>query len=97
MVQIQSEGATALYHADRVGMEEITRKLYLFSASGLRERVAGIVRPMSRGGDMLQLEDGTWWLVDAVIEDFTRSGWASVRATLQVRAADFSASDWWKG
>ncbi|MDR0339548.1 MAG: hypothetical protein LBH65_04655 [Desulfovibrio sp.] len=92
--QMQSEGPGALYHADRVGMEEVGRKFYLFSTPELEKRVAGIVRPLSRGGDVFQLDDQTWWLVDAVLEDFTRSGWASVRATLQVKPPDFSASEW---
>ncbi|MDR2075658.1 MAG: hypothetical protein LBP61_01810 [Desulfovibrio sp.] len=89
--QIQSEGPTALAHADRVGREEVSRKLYLFSEPG--RRVAGIVRPLARGGDMLQLEDGTWWLVEGVIEDFTLSGWACVRATMQVGGPDFGGGE----
>ena len=100
-VQMQSESPTALFHADRVGMEEVSRKFYLFSAQEPERRVAGIFRPLSRGGDMFQLDDGppgqgTWWLVDAVIEDFTRSGWVCVRATMQVRPPDFTYSDWWR-
>jgi hypothetical protein len=83
-VQMQSEGAEALFHSDRVGMEEENRKFYLFSESAPDRRVAGLVRALSRGGDMLQLEDGSWWLVEAILEDFTLSGWASVRAVLQV-------------
>ena len=93
--QMQSEGATTLYHADRVGMEEVNRKFYLFSTPELDKRIAGIVRPLSRGGDVFQLEDQTWWLVDAILEDFTHAGWASVRATLQVIAPDFSNSEWY--
>jgi hypothetical protein len=92
--QMQTESPTALAHADRVGMEEVSRKFYLFSDSGLETRVAGVVRPLARGGDMLRLEDGTWWLANALIEDFTRSGWACVRATLQVNPPDFSHSEW---
>ena len=92
--QMQSEGPTALYQADRVGMEEVNRKFYLYSGSAINERVAGIVRPLSRGGDILRLEDGTWWLVNAVIEDFTRSGWVCIRATMQVNPPDFSHSEW---
>ena len=85
-VQMQSEGPTALFHTDRVGQEEISRKLYLFSEPDLAQKVGGVVRPLGRGGDLLQLDDGTWWLIDATIEDFSRSGWVCVRATLQVEA-----------
>lgn len=99
-VQVQSEGPTVLYHSDRVGAEEMSRKFYLFSAPQLDARVAGIIRPLSRGGDIFQIDPnekwfvGTWWLVDSIIEDFTQAGWMSVRATLQVNPPDFSASDW---
>lgn len=100
--QAQSEGTTTLYHADRVGSEEIIRKFYLFSKPELNERIAGIIRPLSRGGDMFQIDinekwfAGTWWLVEGTIEDFTLSGWVNIRATLQVNPPDFSASDWSK-
>lgn len=100
--QMQSEGPTTLFHADRVGMEEVNRKFYLFCAPELDKRIAGIVRPLSRGGDVFQLADQTWWLVEAILEDFSRSGgpgrsgWASVRATLQVVPPDFSHSHWWQ-
>jgi len=125
-VQVQSEGPSVLAQVDRVGQEEVSRKFYLFSEPGPSRRVAGIVRPLSRGGDMILLgpeapdpqvadqssgsatEPGAdttpagpgpgvtpgWWLVEAVIEDFSLSGWASVRATLQVKAPDFSYSPW---
>lgn len=110
--QMQPEGGSALFHSGRVGMEEVSRTLYLFSPPEPAVRVAGIVRPLSRNGDMLQLKEGgllgdaggeappakeseTWWLVEAVLEDFSRSGWVSVRATLQVNPPDFTYSGWW--
>jgi hypothetical protein len=144
--QVQSEGPSVLAQVDRVGQEEVSRKLYLFSGPSLSRRVAGIVRPLSRGGDMIQLSGAMaprphqgppapgphnsdhstgsagkadadessaglepvapdmgpglrpgWWLVEATIEDFSHSGWVSVRATLQVNAPDFSNSPWWAG
>lgn len=90
--QMQSESASTLFHTNRIGQEEETRKLYLYSDASMQTKVAGIVRPLSRNGDIIYIPDtngsfdNTWWLVIAVIEDFTRSGWASVRATLQVKA-----------
>ena len=92
-IQVQSEGPSVLEHTDRVGMEEVSRKFYLFSAPDMDKRVAGIVRELSRNGDMIHMEDGTWWLITAIVEDFTRSGWASVRGTLQVSPPDFSFSE----
>lgn len=100
--QMQSEGAATLAHTDRIGSEENDRKFYLYSRPELTERIGGIIRPLSRGGDIFQIATGenwfagTWWLVTATTEDFTRSGWVNVRATLQVNPPDFTYSDWYE-
>jgi hypothetical protein len=83
-VQAQTESPAELFHAGRVNQCGHSRKFYLHSGDCPAAKVQGGFRPLSRNGDMLRLEDGSWWLVDGMIEDFTRSGWACVRATLQV-------------
>lgn len=93
--QVQSEKDDALFHANLTGQNQTVRKMYLYSAPSLAEKPAGIIRPISRGGDMIKRSDGTWWLIVAPIEDFSDVGWMSVRATLQTKEPDFSASDWW--
>lgn len=96
IVQAQSENPSELFHADRVGQENISRKFWLNSVSPASGLVTGIVRPLGRNGDLFQIDPaapwfaGLWWLVDALIEDFSRSGWVSVRATLQVKAPDIT-------
>ena len=80
--QVQSEGDEALFHADRAGDNSIVRKFYLMASPSTRP--AGIVRVDARNGDYLQREDGTWWLVVAVLEDFSfKSGWTCVRGVQQ--------------
>ncbi len=102
MVQMQSHGPTELAHADTLGLEQVERRFYLFSRPEPERRVAGIARPLARGGDLLHLEDNTWWLVTAVLEDFSRAGgpqtgaarppgWVAVRATLQVEPPENGA------
>jgi hypothetical protein len=59
----------------------VTRKFWLQGTP--LDRPEGINRPEGTGGDMIRREDGTWWLVTAVLEDFTGAGWTSVRGTLQ--------------
>lgn len=93
--QIQSESDEKLYHADRVGQNDVTRRFYLFADPA--KRPAGVIRPLARGGDIIQRTDGTWWLVVAVPEDFSAAGWTQVRCSLQAKAPDFSASPWWDG
>lgn len=94
IAQPQSEKASELFHADRVGQENISRKFYLNSESNAESIITGIIRPLGRNGDLFQIDpaavwfSGTWWLVDALIEDFSRSGWVAVRASLQINAPD---------
>lgn len=97
--QAQSEGPTTLFHANQVGMEEVGRRFYLNSPVGAKTRYASNIRTLARGGDVFQTGGdwftGEWWLITALIEDFTRSGWVNVRATLQEIPPDFTASPWW--
>lgn len=93
--QKQSANPATLFHRDRVSETELTYKFYLFADPDPARKVTGIYRPLSRGGDMFQLQDCSWWLVDELLEDFSLSGWASILATLQVIPPDFSHSEWW--
>ena len=83
--QVQSQNPDALGHDGETARTGESRRFYLFSSPEPELKVQGVHRPLSRGGDMLMLADGTWWLVDALIEDFSRSGWVCVRGTLQVK------------
>ncbi len=96
IVQAQSINPSELYHVDKVGQESASRKFWLNSPSSAAEITTGIVRPLGRNGDLFQIDAGAewfaglWWLVDALIEDFSLSGWVSVNATLQVNPPDLS-------
>lgn len=92
--QVQTASDAALYHADRVGQNDVTRNMYLFANPYTPP--AGVVRPMARGGDIIQRANGTWWQVVSVPEDFSGVEWVMVRCSLQVKAPDFSASSWWE-
>lgn len=90
--QIQSLGPNDLAQSEAVSSTRIDRKAYLFAPdAGLPPQ--GLVRPLGRTGDMVQRADGTWWLVTAMIEDFTASGWVCVGITQQVDGPELSASD----
>lgn len=90
--QIQSESDSTLNHAGRMSLNTETKKAWFYGTPG--QFPAGIVRPLSKNGDMVKREDGTWWLVTGVLEDFSSVGWVSVRLVLQVKEPDFSASAW---
>ena len=89
--QIQSLGSDDLRHAEAVNLTQRDRKAYLFAPAPTTPP-AGIIRPLSRNGDMIQRDDGSWWLVTAMLEDFTASGWVCVGMVQQLEGPDLSAS-----
>lgn len=94
--QVQRVGDATLYHSDKVGQNDITKNFYLIANSVLPPY--GLIRQLARGGDILKREDNTFWLVVAVVEDFTStSGWVCVRGSIQVNQPNFSASPWYTG
>ena len=50
--------------------------------------------PITRNGDVIQRNDGTYWLVTAVLEDWSWDGWCNVGVHMIVTPPDFSASEW---
>ena len=89
--QIQSLGQNDLAQVEQTSSTKIDRKAYLYAPVPAMPP-QGIVRPLARNGDMIQRSDGTWWLVTAMIEDFTVSGWVCVGITQQVDGPDLSLS-----
>lgn len=89
--QIQSLGQNDLTQTEQVSSTRIDRKAYLYAPNPALPP-QGIVRPLARNGDMLQRPDGTWWLITAMLEDFTASGWVCVGITQQVKGPDLSNS-----
>lgn len=90
--QIQSLGQDDLAQSEATSNTRIDRKAYLYAPDAALPP-QGIVRPLGRTGDMLRRADGTWWLVTAMIEDFTASGWVCVGITQQVDGPDLSVSE----
>ncbi len=89
--QIQSEGGADLAAQDMAPASSLIRRFYLNitpdapnSAQGELCAPAGILRPLSRGGDMIfRPRDKTWWLVTELAEDFSASGWVAAHAVMQ--------------
>ena len=81
--QVQSEGDASLFHANMANQNAIVRRIYLYSSSSALTQPSGIFRPLARNGDLFRREDGTWWLVVAVEDNFSDVGWVSVRVVLQ--------------
>ena len=80
--QIQSESDAALFHSNNTGMNTETVKAYFYQNAPLP--IFDLSRFNQHGGDMFQREDGSWWLITAIPDNFSDVGWISTRATLQV-------------
>ena len=89
--QIQSLGSDDLQHSEAVNLTQRDRKAYLVAPDAAMPP-SGIVRPLARNGDMVQRADGSWWLVTAMLEDFTASGWVCVGIAQQLEGPDLSES-----
>lgn len=82
--QIQSMGNDDLRVMNDTYRVEHQRKAYLFSETPTGVIPQTIMRTLERGGDMIRRADGSWWLITGMMEDFSASGWVSVRIVSQV-------------
>ena len=79
--QVQSANNADLQLVERVSMNTVIMRFYLFADASMPP--APLERPFARSGDMIQRADGTWWLVTASPDDFATVGWVCVLGTLQ--------------
>lgn len=93
--QIQTLSPDELQQREDTSKTEIHVKAYLVAQEATPP--AGIIRIEARNGDFIQRADGTWWLITSVLEEFAKSGWESVGMVQQIKAPDFSGSDWYAG
>lgn len=90
--QIQPMDSKTLQHLERVNDTKSTMQAYLYSNTDMPV-TAGMRLPFARSGDIILRDDGTYWLITSVVEDWSRSGWAKVGITQQVNPPDFSESE----
>jgi hypothetical protein len=85
--QIQSESPDELARmSENVDVVETTRQAWFHGAPGSAPKP--LDRETGAGGDIIQRVDGSWWLVTAVLDDYTRAGWTRVRLTRQVKGPE---------
>src|SRR5271155_5526729 len=73
--QVQELTSKDLHQLDGLNLQGSSRAVYL------NGDWSGVVRATSQGGDMVQLDDGTIWLVVAIPEKFP--DWTKMIITLQ--------------
>ena len=81
--QIQSLSADAIVQTERITFNETVRRLYLYATKSPNDRPWAQWRPLARTGDYVLDANGNYWFVDAVLEDFSESGWVSLQVILQ--------------
>lgn len=77
IAQVQPLSASDLTHVDRLNLQGSHRAFWFSSM------IRGIVRVALKGGDLLTLPDGSIWLVNQPVEQWSQSGWSHVIGTLQ--------------
>jgi hypothetical protein len=82
MLQLQSEGGDEMAE-DKAWSIEVSRKAWISKGLDPLSRVE------ATGGDIVRRADGTYWLVTALLEDF--SAWSGVRMVLQVQEPNVEA------
>lgn len=85
IAQIQSMSSDELAHLEKTDSTKIYRKAWLNQPA---RPVAGIIRELARNGDFIQRSDQSWWLVNAVNDDYTRSGWVSVTIIKELKGPE---------
>ena len=79
--QVQPLGSGDVRHADALNIQGSRRAIYLTG------QINGAIRVGLKGGDLVQLADGTNWLVTESLEPFySTAGWTKALLTLQAGA-----------
>lgn len=83
MARFQTDNDEALEHIDNVNQNYIGRKIYIETKP--ENRISEINRVKAKSGDYIyRVNDASWWLVTATLDEFAEQGWVCVRGTLQV-------------
>ncbi len=71
-----------LLQSEALNLTGINYSVFLYSDANAP--VSGVRRkPFTCGGDLIKRQDGTYYLVTDVVEDWSADGWANVLVTLQ--------------
>ena len=82
--QVQTLSGDDLTVMNDTERTERDRKFYLYSNTETGNAPSGIIRPLGKSGDFMRRNDGTYWKVYNVSEDYTTDGWVLVLASQQV-------------
>lgn len=81
--QVQSIAPDKIIQSERVTQGAVVRRCFLHCYGSAANRPWTLWRPLGRAGDYITDAQGSQWYVDAVLEDFSSEGWASLQIVLQ--------------
>ena len=82
--QVQTLSGDDLTVMNDTERTERDRKFYLYAETKTGNAPSGISRPLGKSGDFMRRNDGTYWKVYNVSDDYTTDGWGLVQASQQV-------------
>jgi hypothetical protein len=85
--QIQAPSASDLQLNERVARAEHRIKVWLNAPADTINRNA------QTAGDIIQRADGSYWLIVAIVHDYSKEGWLSVLAVLQTDPPPVEVTD----
>ena len=86
--QVQTLSGDDLTVVNDTQRTERDRKFYLYAETKTGNAPSGIIRPLGKSGDFMRRNDGTYWKVYNVSEDYTTAGWVLVLPSQQVDVPD---------
>lgn len=91
-INFQPLDSQALQHLEAVGDTSTNIQAFLYSNKPYP--IAGIKRiPIARGGDYIRRENGEWFKITAVFEDWSQDGWINVGLNQQPDGPDLTYSE----
>lgn len=91
--QIQSIAPDKVIQSERTTQGAVIRRCFIYCYGSPSSRPWTLWRPLGRAGDYLTDEAGAQWYVDAVLEDFSSEGWASLQVILQQSPVPLSVKE----
>ena len=81
--QVQTLSGDDLTVMNDTERTERDRKFYLYAETKTGNAPSGIIRHLGKSGDFIRRNDGTYWKVYNVSDDYTADGWGLVLASQQ--------------
>lgn len=93
-IQVQPLSELRLIQLEGKSITGNAYQAFLYSSKD--NPVKGMDRRLAKNGDFLFLH-GAYYLITAVLEDWSHVGWVNVEIVEQMNPPDFSESEWWEG